>query len=418
MAQNASTRFGGEAILPVHYFRVLRARGCRARLIAHARNRADLEETFGPACDGIHYIEDTVWHRLVWQMGRPFPRRIAEGLSGTLLNAVNERCQARLIRRTVAAGEADIIHQPIPVSPRAPSSIHGFGVPVVIGPMNGGMTYPPGWEEFESWSERRFVRLARALARMLNRLAPGKARAEVLLVANERTRAALPVRHRRVETLVENGVDRSTFRPALAPARRADGPLRLVFMGRLVAWKAVDVTLAALAAARARGTEATLDILGDGPERARLERLSEELGLGGAVRHLGFRPQADCAEVLRAADALILNPVYECGGAVVLEAMSLGLPVIASDWGGPADYLDAGTGILVPPAPRETFAMRLAEAIARLAADPALRTRLGAAGAARIRERFDRERKADRMLEIYAGALASSRAGAARTAAV
>lgn len=344
MAQNASTRFGGEAILPVHYFRVLRARGCRARLIAHARNRADLEETFGPACDGIHYIEDTVWHRLVWQMGRPFPRRIAEGLSGTLLNAVNERCQARLIRRTVAAGEADIIHQPIPVSPRASSSIHGFGVPVVIGPMNGGMTYPPGWEEFESWSERRFVRLARALARMLNRLAPGKA--------------------------------------------------------------------------RARGTEATLDILGDGPERARLERLSEELGLGGAVRHLGFRPQADCAEVLRAADALILNPVYECGGAVVLEAMSLGLPVIASDWGGPADYLDAGTGILVPPAPRETFAMRLAEAIARLAADPALRTRLGAAGAARIRERFDRERKADRMLEIYSGALASSRAGAARTAAV
>jgi glycosyltransferase involved in cell wall biosynthesis len=405
VAQNASTRFGGEAIIPVHYFRVLRERGFRVGLLAHVRNREDMEEVFGPNCDGIYYIEDTIWHRVIWQIGRIFPRRISEGLFGTLLNVINEHYQRRSIRRLVAAARADIIHQPIPVSPIMPSSLHGFGVPVVIGPMNGGMTYPPGWEALESTSERYFVRLARLFSPILNLVIAGKANADVLLVANERTRAALPINHPRVKLLVENGVDLSTFRSSTSASLVNIRELRLVFLGRLVAWKAVDVTLAALAKGRARGLTLTLDILGDGPDRKRLERLTRDLGLEDCVRYLGFRPQPECVEILQTSDALILNSVFECGGAVVLEAMSLGLPVIASDWGGPADYVTESTGILVAPTPRVTFAERLADAIEKLAIDPSLRARLGEAGLARVREHFDWERKVDRMLEIYQEAL-------------
>lgn len=408
VAQNASTRFGGEAIIPIHYFRVLRARGYRVRLLAHGRNRADLEAHFGTDCDRIHYVEDTFWHRLIWQLGRPFPRRISEGLFGTILNAINERYQGRMIRQMVSAGKAGLIHQPIPVSPRAPSSIHNFGVPVVIGPMNGGMTYPPGWEALESTSERFFVQIARTLAPVLNRIASGKAKAEILLVANARTRAALPVKHDKVELLVENGVDLSTFHSKPLRRRPEMKSLPLVFMGRLVAWKAVDVTLAALAEARARGLDVTLDVLGDGPERDSLERLAVELGLEGAVHFQGFRPQSECVETLQNAGALILNSVYECGGAVVLEAMSLGKPVIASDWGGPADYLDASTGLLVSPIPRENFATRLADAIERLALDPDLCEQLGENGMARVKQSFDWERKADQILKFYADALSSA----------
>ncbi len=103
----------------------------------------------------------------------------------------------------------------------------------------------------------------------------------------------------------------------------------------------------------------------------------DDLGLNGAVRFHGFRPQAECAEILQRADALILNSLYECGGAVVLEAMSMGLPVIGPDWGGPADYLDETCGILVHPCPRETYAARIAEAIGELAADPERRVQMG-----------------------------------------
>ena len=376
------------------------------RLIAHARNRADLQTTLAPFLDDIAFVEDTPYHRAVWRLGHLAPTRLQEHLFGTLLNLISEIYQARIIRALVHEGRVDVIHQPIPVSPRAPSTLYGFGVPVVIGPMNGGMSYPPGYESYEGRLARGFVRVARKAAVLVNRIIPGKRRAAALIVANARTRAALPVRgHPRVIELVENGVDLATWRPP-AGARRAEPGFRLVFMGRLIALKGVDMTLEAIGLARAAGVAVELDILGDGPERPRLEALAAVAGLQAAVRFLGFRPQGECVAVLGASDALILNSVRECGGAVVLEAMSLGLPVIAADWGGPADYLDPSCGIAVSPVPRADFPRRLADAIGRLAGDPDRRRRMGLAGAAKVRASFDWERKVDRILEIYDEVLA------------
>lgn len=406
VAQNASSHFGGEAFLPLKYFQILKTRGYPVSLIAHRRNQDNLEEMLSAFSADIHYVEDTIWHRMIWRIGRLFPKRLQDIVFGNLLNQVNEIYQARLIRKLQKAGKVDVIHQPIPVSPLAPSSIHGFGVPVIIGPMNGGMDYPPGYEDFESGLARRMIAVARAAGRMANRLIPGKRRAAALIVSNPRTRGALPFDdHPNVIELVENGVDLSTWSAPERPTRPKDAPLRLVFMGRLVGWKAVDITLQALAKARDNGHAVTLDILGDGVDRAALETQARHLNLDNAVQFLGFRPQAECAQRLADADALILNSVWECGGAVVLEAMSLGLPVIGPDWGGPADYLDDSCGILVHPAPRDDFADRLASAIETLARDPDLRARLGAAGQAKIHAEYDWEKKVDRMLEIYASVL-------------
>ena len=411
VAPNASSRFGGEAFLPLKYFELLLRRGQEVRLIAHSRNRANLTETF-PADQGrILYIEDSAVHRAIWRVGTVFPEPLRGAVFGTLLNLANEWFQARLIRRLVAAGQVDVIHQPIPVSPKLPSSLHGFGVPVVIGPMNGGMTYPPGYEDHESALARRFIAVSRQIAVAMNVMIPGKRRAAALLVANARTREALPVRHPRVIDLVENAVDRAiwTGGEAERPERAPGDPFRLVFMGRLVRWKAVDITLEAIRMARAQGRDVRLDVLGDGDIRAELEAQVAAAGLDEAVRFLGFLPQADCAARLRQADGLILNSLYECGGAVVLEAMSLGLPVIASDWGGPADYLDDTCGVLVPPAPRADFAARLSGAILRLADDPALARQLGATGRARVAAEFDWEQKIDRMMEIYVEVISARR---------
>ena len=231
--------------------------------------------------------------------------------------------------------------------------------------MNGGMAFPPGYEDMESRSERAFVKVSRAVARVVNFLAPGKREAATLLVANERTRRALPFAdHPAVFTLPENGVDLDVWR---APERAAanagtNGVFRLLYSGRLVRWKAVDITLEAIARARAQGVSVELDILGDGPERSRLEALCSDLGIASAIRFHGFVPQSKCVEHFGRADALILNSVWECGGAVVLEAMAMALPVIGPDWGGPADYVDEATGIRVSPTPRATYAERLAAA--------------------------------------------------------
>jgi glycosyltransferase involved in cell wall biosynthesis len=405
VAQNASSDSGGEAFLPLKYFEILRQRGHNVHLIVHNRNRENLLAYFGSDLSSIHFTEDSAIHRAIWQTGSRFSSTIQDTVFGTALTLTDEVFQSRLIRKLVESGPIDVIHQPIPVSPKAVSSIHSPRIPVVIGPMNGGMNYPPGYEEYQSRTHRLIINTSRHMARWLHWLVPGKRRAEVLLVANARTRDALPMVTRpKIVELVENGVDMNVWHPS-AP-REPDGTFRLVFVGRLVRWKAVDITITAIRIARERGVPVVLSVLGDGEERAALEERVDAANLRDAVEFHGFVSQQACSDILRNSDAMILNSVYECGGAVVLEAMSLGLPVIGADWGGPADYLDASCGILVSPVPREGYETRLADAMVELAGDPERRRSLGQAGLAKIQATYDWHKKVDSMLEIYAEAIA------------
>ena len=237
VAPNASAQFGGEAYLPLIYFRLLTKRGHPVRLIAHQRNSEELLAL--PDCDPtqMQFVPDTRWHRLIWRFFSHFPGRVRDLIGGSAMTWLNELYQTRIIKQLVAGGEVDVIHQPIPVSPLIPSNLHRFGVPLVIGPMNGGMDYPDGYRDYEGLGTRALIVVGRRLALVLNRLNPGKHRAAVLLVANERTRQALPdPHHPRVEALIENGIDFTRWQaPAANRAFLEPGRLRLAFLGRFVA---------------------------------------------------------------------------------------------------------------------------------------------------------------------------------------
>jgi glycosyltransferase involved in cell wall biosynthesis len=160
---------------------------------------------------------------------------------------------------------------------------------------------------------------------------------------------------------------------SVAPGGRA--PLALA-LGRLHPNKGFELLLEALAATR----EITLWIAGDGPLRARLERLSTRLGITGRVRFLGWRE--DVPRLLATADLLVCPSLYEPLGNVVIEAWSARLPVVATASDGPAGLIEDGeSGILVPlPGSRGGGPQALADAIERVCADPALRAKLGEAG--------------------------------------
>ncbi len=401
VAQNASTRFGGESFLPLKYLEFLRRRGVQVWLVSHERNRADLTEYLGDAMSQVRFIPDTRSHIALSRIAENLPERGFRQFVDFLMGLLDAYFQKGVIRQLIRETKIDVIHQPIPVSPRVPSFIHGFDVPVVIGPMNGNMSFPPGYRDYESGWSRRIVGFLRSFTIIANWIIPGKRRAAALIVANKRTRGALPIkRHRRVIELVENGVDERLWvrRSRKEPIH---GEFRLVFLGRLVKWKAVDLTLEAVACARARVPGLTLDVIGTGPETDNLIAQSARLNLSDCVTFHGFQPQSTCARLMSDCDALILNSLFESGGAVVLEAMSLGLAVIASDWGGPSEYLDADSGILVSPVPRDTFVERLAQAIERLAVTPGLARQMGGAGCVRVQKHFTWEAKIDRMIAIY-----------------
>ncbi|MCC7205512.1 MAG: glycosyltransferase family 4 protein, partial [Phycisphaeraceae bacterium] len=355
VAEDASEQFGGEAVLPLHYFRVLRGRGVEAWLVVHERTRGELDVRFAAEKGRIFYVPDTWVHKRLWSVGRRLPHRLALLVAGAPMHWLTQWMQRRLVKRLVRALRVDVVHEPAPVSPRQPSMMFGLGVPVVIGPMNGGMDYPPAFRGKTGAVERAVVGLGRAMSGVLNVLVPGKRQAAVLVVANQRTRKALSPAlgsRARVVELVENGVDLTRWRPpppeVAGSAAGEEGGVRFVFLGRLVDWKAVDILLRALAVAR-RNAAVELEVIGDGPERGRLEALARELGVEKYVRFMGFLPQAEAAERLAKAQGLMLSSLYECGGAVVLEAMACGLPVAATAWGGPMDYLDLSCGILVQP---------------------------------------------------------------------
>jgi len=418
-AEHASARFGGEAALPLHYFRVLRRRGVPVWLLTHARTRAELSGLY-PGDPNIHFIEDTAFHRAMWKIGLRLPDAIAYVTTGFLSRVSTQLAQRRLARRLVREHGITVVHQPIPVSPREPSTLHGLGAPVLIGPMNGGMDYPPAFRRHRGIAERVLYAVGRASATVLNWLVPGKRRAATLIVANRRTREALPAGlATEVVELVDNGVDLSLWQAPDTPAGHvADATTTFVYMGRLVDWKAVDLIVQAFAQARKKAPM-RLWILGDGSERARLEGLAVTLclprdpALPGTIHFAGWLSQAECAARLREADALVLPSLLECGGAVVLEAMSLAKPVIATAWGGPLDYLDTDCGVLVQPQSREAIIEGFAAAMFELAGSPALRRRLGARGLERVRREFDWEIKVDRMLDLYSECMGRHPVGAA-----
>ena len=417
VAEHASLKFGGEAALPLHYYRILRRRAVPVWLVVHERTRSELQTLFPDDGERIAYIHDSWLHRLLWRLGAPLPGQLNSITFGFLLRLLTQLLQRSKVRALVRQQGVTVIHQPMPVSPKDPSMIFGMGVPVVIGPMNGGMNYPPAFQQLQRRTDRLALAFGRSLADLMNLLMPGKRKAAALLVANERTRSALPRgMSGTVIPLVENGVDLTLWKAAVGPDERA-APLtvRFVFVGRLVDWKAVDLLLQAFARARTQASM-SLSIIGDGDQRSALARLAAELALAGdvpgsagTVVFHGWMSQVECAAEIRGCDALVLPSLAECGGAVVLEAMAIGLPVIATAWGGPADYLDASCGILVDPSSRDGFIEGLSRALVRLAEDSSERLAMGKRGRDKVVACFDWEAKVDRMMQVYAQAIAAGK---------
>jgi glycosyltransferase involved in cell wall biosynthesis len=396
VAEHASARFGGEAILPLHYFRLLRSRGIESWLVVHSRTRSELAELFPQDFDRILFVPDLWIHKLFSSLSGYLPRRVSGATLGLLSHLITQLYQRGIVRQLIAERQINVIHQPIPVGPRFPSMFFGLGVPRVVGPLNGGMEYPPAFRNSESRLTRAAIAFIRLFSDLANTLLPGKKRADVVLVANDRTRRALPsgIRGAIIE-MADNGIDIDMWQ--CLPDNSESLEPRFVYVGRLVDLKAVDIVIRSLKQA----PSAELEVIGDGPMLATWELLARDLGVKDRVHFTGWLTQQECAVRLQSAVALVLPSLIECGGAVVLEAMAMGKPVIATRWGGPADYLDATCGILVEPDSYSGMVSGFAEAMRKLIDHPALAKSMGDAGRARAVRDFDWQRKIDRIIQIY-----------------
>ncbi len=402
IAIQASAAFGGESILPLHYYKGLKSRNILVKMVVHERTKEELNKLFNGDIEDITFIKDTWAHKFLYKFKKYLPDRIYTISFGLLLDLITEVTLKRSAKAIIKNTPINIIHVPIRVSPKFPSLIYGMGVPVIFGPMNGGMVYPESFSHMESKIQKYLIKLGRTASNIFNRLIPGKYYASALLVSNERTKQALPkTKCKDIRTVIENGVDITLFKP---PENINDttnnNKFNLIYIGRLVDWKCVDVLLEAISKCSVENIY--LHLVGEGNKRTELENLAKELNIEHLVKFHGFVEQKECPKLLEASNCLILPSVYECGGAVVLEAMAMSKPVIATNWGGPVDYINNDSGVLVNlGASRNEFIDNLVVAINNMASSPSEAKSMGIKGLERIVNEFDWNKKIDNMLEIY-----------------
>jgi len=201
------------------------------------------------------------------------------------------------------------------------------------------------------------------------------------------------------------GVDVQVFSPA-ARARSVgdpDRPFRIVSIGRLVAKKGFDVSLRAVARARARGVPIDYSIYGSGPLDAHLRRLIEQLGLRANARLEGAASRSRLVDALNGSDVLVSPSVTSRDGdeegipMVLMEAMASGLPVVATRTGAVAELVEADeSGLLV----REGDADGLCDAMCRLREQPELARRLAHAGRERVLQDFNEAEQGRRLVTL------------------
>jgi glycosyltransferase involved in cell wall biosynthesis len=239
----------------------------------------------------------------------------------------------------------------------------------------------------------------------------GQERAIVLLMANREALNALPVRwQNKAQLLSVNGVslDSLPYNPASAAK---SGRFRLLTAGRLVPLKGFDLAVRAFGAfvdrlkREGHGNGAELRMVGDGPERSRLQKLIKELGLEDQVRLVNWLARQDLLREMADCDVFLFPSLRDGGGLVVVEAMAAGKPVVCLDLAGPGLHVTEACGVKVTAHSPEQAIRDLAGALQRLYVDPARRRQMGQAARRRAEQVYDWDRVADRILEAYEKAL-------------
>ena len=297
----------------------------------------------------------------------------------------------------------DIIQHVSPRSLRFHDPLWQVGAPFIWGPVGGSIDLPPA---FAALSAREpFIKRLRKLDGVRLRYDPTLRRmlekSAAIVLTSSAAKHKVPVRyHNKVRIIPEdmpaNIEDMATF--DIANAQKSP---YIFSSGRLVPDKGLEYLILAFRKI-AFTTDVDLVITGEGPERSRLESIIMKEGLSSRVRLLGRVSRRDNLGLMGKALFCVYPSLNEAFGAVNIESMAMGMPIICADWGGPAEIVQDGvTGFKVRPESVPKYVSGLAERMAWLLNDGEARKRMGESARKRFRNKFTTAVTARQYVELY-----------------
>ncbi len=384
-----------------------------AHIVTQIRNR----DAFVRAglLEGLDFtaIDSETIERPLWKLAGRL--RGGQGLGWTTLTALSsfsypyfEYLVWKRFGARITAGEFDVVHRITPLTPTAPSSLARrcarAGVPFVLGPLNGGVPWPKGFDR-ERRQEKEWLSYVRAVYRMMPGIKQTYRYASKVLVGSQFTLGDLPAEYRnKYIYMPENGIDPSRFwREA---EKRETGPLRAAFVGRLVPYKGPDMLLASALELLQAGSM-TIDIVGDGPLMPELRDFVQKHGLAEVVTLHGWVPNEKVQDILCQCEILAFPSIREFGGGVVLEAMALGVVPVVVDYAGPGELVTPETGFAVPIGSRSEVVSGFARVLGQLAEDRTEVHRRAGKAHKRVQQEFVWPAKARKVVDVYRSLAAS-----------
>lgn len=386
--------------------------GLEVTLVTHVRNRAALASDPLSTLARVHYIDNEWVARPLYGLSTLL--RGGHALSWTTNTALAwpsymafEHQVYSDFRRQLRDRAFDLIHRITPLSPTMGSPLASrVHVPMIVGPLNGGLPWPRDYPELRRKEHEWLVPL-RGAYKYLPYYQSTYRRLAGVIAGSRHTATEVPKEFRgRRCYIAENGIDPSRL-PLAAAWPEPRGPFRFLTVGRLVPYKGVDLILQAMqSSALLRRCE--LLVVGDGPHRPDLEELARKSGLESNVHFRGWIDHRSLAQEFASAQAFAFPSLREFGGAVVVEALANGLPCIVVDYGGPGELVTPASGILLPLLPRAELVPLLRQAMEQLAGDPLLCRVLAKAAVERVRAEFTWQAKAARVVGFYQQVLGRS----------
>jgi glycosyltransferase involved in cell wall biosynthesis len=305
-------------------------------------------------------------------------------------NLIWQRKAISLARELHHQVNFDVIHHLTWVGVRAPTFLGSLGPPLIIGPVGGGETSPRSLRD-DLGARGRMLEWIRDMSNATITLNPMVRRgfhdAAVIFVSTADTQKLFKG-SLRDKTVVFSPLGLTELPPARL--RQWSEPPKFLYAGRLLYWKGVHIALRAFAELTRKGIDARFTIVGDGPERFRLEQEAASRNIRDRVEFIPRIPQADLFELYLTHSLLLFPSLHDSGGFVVLEALSRGLPVVCLDLGGPNDIVTANSGLVVRTngsgQNTEQLVISIAMAISRLLESPERMAELSSGARARAQE--------------------------------